>query len=101
MKKIIAASVAALAAGSIAMAADGAALYKTCIACHGPDASKIPPGATAESVLTDKSADQMFEALKGYKAGTYGGKMKMVMKGQTARLSEEDMRALADYIAGL
>jgi cytochrome c553 len=37
-------------------------------------------------------------ALKGYKDGSYGGKLKGLMKGQVMRLSEDDMQALADKI---
>jgi cytochrome c-type protein NapB len=37
-------------------------------------------------------------ALKGYKAGTYGGSMKGIMKGQVANLSDADMKAIADII---
>ena len=37
-------------------------------------------------------------ALKGYKAGTYGGPMKGLMKGQVAKYSEADLDAFAQTI---
>ncbi len=37
-------------------------------------------------------------ALKGYKAGTFGGPMKAVMKGQVARYSDADLEAFAQTI---
>ena len=38
------------------------------------------------------------KALNGYKDGSYGGAMKGLMKGQVAKLSDDDIKALADYM---
>ena len=38
---------------------------------------------------------QIATALKSYKAGTFGGVMKGVMKGQVARYSDTDLDAFA------
>ena len=97
MKKL-ALSLALVGATSI-FAADGAALFKKCVSCHGASAEKAALGKS--QVIKGWDAAKTVEALKGYKAGTYGGPMKTVMKGQVAALSDADMQALGDYIAGL
>jgi len=53
-------------------------------------------------VIAGWSSAKTLDALKGYKAGTRNTKgMGALMKGQTATLSDGDMKALADYVAGL
>jgi len=37
---------------------------------------------------------EVSDALVGYKNGTYGGPMKGIMKGQVAKYSEADLRAI-------
>ncbi len=93
MKKMV--LLTAVAALSL-MAADGAALYKKCAGCHGAHGEKKALGKS--KVIKDMTKDEIYQALKGYKEGTYGGPMKGLMKGQVANLSDEDMRAIADYI---
>jgi len=81
-------------------AAEGSALYQKCAACHGLKAEKPALGKSA--VIAGWKADQTLDALKGYKAGSRNTKgMGAIMKGQTAALSDADMKALADYIATL
>lgn len=81
-------------------AADGGSLYQKCAACHGAKAEKAALGKS--EVIAGWSSDKTLEALKGYKAGTRNVKgMGALMKGQTAALSDADMKALADYIAKL
>jgi cytochrome c553 len=81
-------------------AADGGALYTKCASCHGAKGDKQALGKS--QVIAGWKEDQTLEALKGYKAGTRNTKgMGALMKGQTAALSDEDMKALAKYIAGL
>ncbi len=96
MKKLAILTLAAATAATL-MAADGAALYKKCAGCHGMHGEKKALGKSA--VIKDMSKADILAALKGYKAGTrnvHG--MGMLMKGQVASLSEEDMKAIADYI---
>ncbi|WP_430733193.1 hypothetical protein [Candidatus Sulfurimonas baltica] len=38
---------------------------------------------------------EIADALKGYKAGTYGGPMKGLMKGQVAKYSDADLDAFS------
>lgn len=78
-------------------AADGASLYKACASCHGASAEKAALGKS--QIIKGWEATKIETALKGYKDGSYGGAMKGVMKGQVARLSDDDIKALADYIS--
>jgi len=81
-------------------AADGSALYQKCAACHGLKGEKAALGKS--EVIAGWKADKTLEALKGYKAGTRNTKgMGALMKGQMAALSDADMKALSDHIAGL
>ena len=96
MKKI---SLALLFIGATSfLAADGAALYKKCAGCHGAKGEKKALGKSA--VLTGLDAAKVIEDLQGYKAGTLdlhgmGG----LMKGQVASFSDDDIKAVSEYIA--
>jgi cytochrome c len=98
MKKIaLALSLVLTLGASAALAADGKALYAKCLGCHGVDGSK-----TAQSKsLKGQKADALQASLAGYKAKKFGGAKKAVMEGQTAAMSDADMKALADYISKL
>jgi len=76
--------------------ADGAALYKKCSACHGASGEKKALGKSA--VIKGWEAQKTVAALKGYKAGTYGGPMKGLMKGQVAALDDAQMESIAKFI---
>jgi cytochrome c len=81
-------------------AADGAALYQKCAACHGANGEKAALGKS--EVIAGWSSAKTIDALKGYKAGTRNSKgMGALMKGQSAALSDADMKALGEYIAKL
>ncbi len=81
-------------------AADGSALFQKCAACHGQKAEKSALGKS--EVIAGWKSDKTLDALKGYKAGTRNTKgMGALMKGQTAALSDSDMKMIADYVAGL
>jgi cytochrome c-type protein NapB len=67
-----------------------------CVGCHGAHFEKHAMGKS--KVVKDMSHADIVAALKGYKAGTYGGAMKGIMKGQVASLSDADMEAIADQI---
>ena len=82
--------------GSTALMADGGALYKKCAGCHGQTGEKVALGKS--KVIKDLSKTDIVTALKGYKDGTYGGSMKGLMKGQVAKLSDADIKAIADHI---
>jgi cytochrome c553 len=88
--------IAILTMTAILGAADGAALYKKCSACHGAHGEKVALGKS--KVIKDMSKDEIVAAIKGYKDGTYGGAMKALMKGQVATLSDDDAAAVAEYL---
>ena len=97
MKKI---ALTLLVASVSLMAADGAALYKKCAACHGANGEKKALGKS--QVIQGWDAATTEAALNEYKAGTrnvHG--MGALMKGQVAPYSEADIKAVSAYIAGL
>ena len=84
-----------------AIAADGAALYvsKGCTACHGADAkSAIMP---TYPNLAGQSAAYMLAQMKDFKSGARNNGQSAVMKGIVATITDEELDALAKYIAGL
>lgn len=87
-----------VAVGSLlaASALYGAVSTTACAGCHGQHFEKKAMGVS--KIVKDMSTADILVALKGYKAGTYGGSMKGLMKGQVASLSEADMKAIADQI---
>jgi cytochrome c len=70
--------------------------YAKCIACHGANGEKVALGKS--KIIKDMTKADITAALKGYKAGTYGGAMKGVMKPQAASLSDADIEAIANKI---
>lgn len=78
---------------------DGAKLFMVCSSCHGVHAEKKALGKSQIIKGWDKS--KIITALNGYKDGTYGGAMKAVMQGQATKLSDDDIKALAEYISKL
>jgi cytochrome c553 len=77
----------------------GADIYKTCASCHGQKAEKVAMGKSA--VIQGWDVSKTVAALQGYKDGSYGGAMKTLMKGQASKLSDEDMKRVAEYISKL
>lgn len=84
-------------ASTCLIAADGKALYKTCSACHGKTGEKH--ALRVSPLLKGQTADELFKKMKGYQDGTYGGKKKAIMKRNVAKLSDDELKALAKYIA--
>jgi len=93
MKKLVITSVAAIALASAAFAGVNKA---ACSGCHGANFEKKALGKS--KVVADMTHAEIAHALKGYKAGTYGGPMKGVMKGQVAKYSDADLEAFAQTI---
>ena len=92
MKKITTAIIA-LGATTALMAGVNAG---ACKGCHGADFSKHALGKS--KVVKDMTHAEIATALKGYKAGTYGGPMKGLMKGQVGKYSDADLDAFAHTI---
>jgi cytochrome c553 len=80
-------------------AADGATIFKSCTGCHGANAEKAALGKS--EVIKGWEVEKIVAALTGYKDGSYGKAMKGVMKGQVSRLSDADMKAVAEHISTL
>ena len=89
----------AIISSSTLLASDGATIYKKCAGCHGTAGEKSALGKS--KVIANMSEDEISNAINGYAAGTYGGAMKGLMKGQVARLSKDDIKSLSTYIASL
>ena len=87
------------AAPSVATAPSGAKIFIVCSSCHGAHAEKKALGKS--QIIKGWSVEKITTALQGYKAGTYGGTMKAVMKGQASKLSDQDIQAVAKYISHL
>ncbi|QOR62763.1 c-type cytochrome [Sulfurovum sp. ST-21] len=97
MKKI---AIAMLFAGSTLLMADGAALYAKCAGCHGQNGEKSALGKSA--IIKGQDVAKTVEQLHGYKAGTLNQHgMGALMKGQVASMSDDDIKAVAEHIAGL
>lgn len=94
MKKIVLTTIS-LAALAFASAP---ASYNACKACHGVKGEINITTKSQSYVPANLSKADIEKALKGYKDGTYGGPMKALMKGQVGRLSDTDIKALADYM---
>ncbi len=94
MKKLIVATTASIALASTAFA--GEVNVAACAACHGADFGKVAMGVS--KVVKDMTHDEIATALKGYKAGTYGGKMKSVMASQVSKYTEAELEAAAQKI---
>jgi cytochrome c-type protein NapB len=92
MKKITTAIVA-LGACTALMAGVSAG---ACKGCHGANWEKKALGKS--KVVSEMAHADIASALKGYKAGTYGGPMKGLMKGQVAKYSDADLEAFAQTI---
>ena len=71
--------------------------YKSkCSSCHGVNGSGMQNGkALMGAKLFGQSADEVFQKLADFKAGR---KENMIMKGLLIKLSEDDLRILADEI---
>ncbi|RXJ97323.1 cytochrome C [Malaciobacter molluscorum] len=96
-KKII--TIVAFFTATSLMASNGETLFKSCATCHGVNAQKAALGKS--KIIKGWDSKKIKDALYGYKKGTYGRAMKGVMKGQVARLSDEDIKVLADYISSI
>jgi cytochrome c553 len=97
MKKI---ALTLLLASVSLMAADGAAAYKKCVACHGAKAEKKALGKS--EVINTWDVAKLESALNDYKAGTRNSKgMGALMKGQVASYDAAKIKAVSEYITTL
>lgn len=80
---------------SVLLASTGAYAASTavCAGCHGQYFEKVALGKS--KVVKDMSLKDIVTALKGYKAGTYGGAMKKIMEDQVKNLKDSDIEAIS------
>ncbi len=104
MKKLFQlASIALLSAGLAAtdplMAADGAELYKskTCIACHGADGNT--PIMPTYPKVAGQNLEYTIQQMKDIKSGARSNGMSAAMKGVMHLVSEEEIDAIAKWLA--
>ncbi len=77
---------------------DGESLFAArCSSCHGANAD----GAGGYPRVNGEAAYSILSKLIGYKNGSYGSSAKGVMVLQVQDLSEEELKMLASYLAGL
>ncbi len=85
-------------AGNVA-AADGAALYtsKGCAACHGADAKS--PIMPVYPKLAGQNAGYALNQMKDIKSGARNNGQTAAMKGIVMSISDEELKAIADWLA--
>lgn len=69
-----------------------------CKGCHGTNFEK--KAMNVSKIVKDMTKEEIVTALKGFKAGTYGGAMKAVMQGQVAKFDDAKIEAIATEIKG-
>ena len=84
-----------------AAALDGAELFKskTCWSCHGKDA-KTPILPTYPKVA-GQNADYAYNQMKDIQSGARANSQSAAMKGVMHLVSDEELRAIADWLATL
>ncbi|MCG8087630.1 MAG: cytochrome c [Candidatus Thiodiazotropha taylori] len=82
-------------------AADGAELYKTktCWSCHGKDAQS--PIMPIYPKLAGQNADYAYNQMKDIKSGVRSNGQSAAMKGVMGLVTDEEMRAIADWLSTL
>lgn len=89
MKKVV---LGAVVFAAVAFGANTGA----CKGCHGADLTKTGIMGTSSKNIMSMSKADFVAAMNGYKAGTYGGAKKVLMKGQANMAG--DPAALADAL---
>lgn len=78
---------------------DKAKGISACMACHGPTGAGNP-GAKFPA-LGGQQSTYVIKALKDFRTGTRTNDMNKMMQDIAARMSDKDIEAVAEYIAGL
>ena len=93
------AAVLSLGIAGSAVAADGAALFKSknCISCHGADANT--PIMPIYPKLAGQNAEYLLNQMKDIKSGARNNGQTAAMKAIIGMVSEEDMKAIADWLS--
>ena len=69
-----------------------------CSSCHGPDGSGIPPQYPR---VSGQHAEYAATQLRAFRSGSRDNDHSSMMRMIAARLSEREIKALADYMSGL
>ncbi|MDG9668812.1 cytochrome c [Hahella sp. CR1] len=79
-------------------AAAGKAKSAVCAACHGADGKAIIP---TYPNLAGQNEQYLVEALKAYRSKNRNGGQAVIMQGQAAALSDDDIANLAAYFSSM
>ncbi len=90
-----------IALSGTAFAADGSALYaaKGCAACHGADAKS--PIMPAYPKIAGQAKEYTSQQMKDIKSGARNNGQTAAMKAIIAAVSDEEIDAIAEYLATL
>lgn len=93
---------AALSVSVPALALDGAKLYqeKTCWSCHGKDA-KTPLKGMPYPKLAGQNPAYALQQMKDIKSGVRSNGQSAAMKGVMTLVSDDEMKAISDYLGTL
>jgi len=93
------AALISLGLSGTAVAADGAALYKSkaCFSCHGADANT--PIMPMYPKLGGQNAVYALNQMKDIKSGKRNNGQTAAMKGIIAGVSDDEMKAIAEWMA--
>ncbi|MCX7960355.1 MAG: cytochrome c4 [Burkholderiales bacterium] len=69
-----------------------------CAGCHGPTGAGIP---SQYPRIAGQYPEYIEAQLKAFRAGTRANDPNGMMRGAAARLTDQEIRALAEYVAGL
>ena len=98
---IAGASLMALSVTGAAVAADGEALYKAkaCFSCHGADANT--PIMPLYPKLGGQNAQYAYNQMLDIKSGKRANGQSAVMKGIVAGVSDDELKAIAEWLSTL
>ncbi len=98
---IAGAALLSLGAAGSAVAADGAALYqaKACFSCHGADGNT--PIMPSYPKLGGQNADYAYNQMIDIKSGARANGQSAAMKGIVAGVSDDELKAIADWLSTL
>ena len=72
---------------------------QACISCHGPNRQENNPAAIP--ALSGQHAQYIYQQLKNFQLKNRANDMNKMMRNTVHRMSEEEMKAVAQYIQGL
>ena len=90
------------------LARKGEAIYRggntdfgsaACIGCHGPSGRGNPPAGYP--ALSGQHAQYVYDQLQAFHSGERGGDANGMMRNMVRKMSDEEMRAVAEYVQGL